>query len=279
MFILQNWKQYFDDHHEGLGTTYERFILHDYFAKIKDRYGIKNVLEVPSFGMTGVSGINSLWWAANGAEVTLIDDNRERMELIEKVWRETRLEVKVVSGAKAHGKLPFNDKTFDLGWNFAGLWFVPELDEFLNELSRVSKKVIFICVPNSNSIFNAPRLSALKKQGDLCLESIDAKRIKEVMTRLGWLSAEEGWLDCPPWPDIAMKKEDLLKNIGLSFLVKQGKAAEDNCLCILDYFNGKNKNMEKEIRKHSWLENSPGLFKRFWAHHRYFIFIPKGNDL
>jgi hypothetical protein len=56
--IDNNWKQYFEDFDEGLGTTYERFILHRYFEKIQSTCSIESVLEVPSFGMTGISGIN-----------------------------------------------------------------------------------------------------------------------------------------------------------------------------------------------------------------------------
>ena len=32
--IISNWRQYFTDYDEGLGTTYERFILHQYFDEI-----------------------------------------------------------------------------------------------------------------------------------------------------------------------------------------------------------------------------------------------------
>ncbi len=86
--ITNCWEDYFRKHDEGLGTTYERFILHNYFSRLKDRYDIHSVLEAPSFGMTGVSGINSLWWASQGAKVTIVDQSSPRLESIARVWRE-----------------------------------------------------------------------------------------------------------------------------------------------------------------------------------------------
>ena len=86
-FITENWRRYFDEQDEGLGTTYERFILHRYFEKLRQEYVIQSVLETPSFGMTGVSGINSLWWASQRIDVTVIDNVEERLRLVEKVKR------------------------------------------------------------------------------------------------------------------------------------------------------------------------------------------------
>jgi len=55
MEILKIWQDYFASQHEGLGTTYERFILHEYFSEFTKEFQIENVLEVPCFGMTGIS--------------------------------------------------------------------------------------------------------------------------------------------------------------------------------------------------------------------------------
>ena len=114
------WQQYFKNRHEGLGTTYERFILHHYFERIKNKYSIKSVLEVPSFGMTGISGINSMWWAAKGVHVTITDNDKERINLIEKVWQELSLEANFVYYPNG-SYLPFENNSFDLSWNFTSL--------------------------------------------------------------------------------------------------------------------------------------------------------------
>jgi 2-polyprenyl-3-methyl-5-hydroxy-6-metoxy-1,4-benzoquinol methylase len=268
------WQQYFKNRHEGLGTTYERFILHHYFERIKNKYSIKSVLEVPSFGMTGISGINSIWWAYKGAHITITDNNKERINLIKKVWQELSLEANFVYYPNG-SYLPLENHSFDMGWNFAALWFVPNLDTFLGELTRVTKKVIFICVPNRLNLFHLLRLAFQKNSEMQYLGNIKPVKIKEIMLTLKWHVEEEGYLDIPPWPDIAMNKEDLLQKIGLKWLANKLKSKEENYICILDFFSGKKKDMDKEILRYAFLEDSLSVFQKFWAHHHYFIFTPK----
>ena len=276
--IVDSWRQYFADHDEGLGSTYERFVLNAYFRRFKKRFAVARVLEAPVFGMTGVSGINSMWWAANGADVTLVDDNEERVGLIRRVWGACSLKASVIARGLKGEPLPFSDRNFDLAWNFASIWFVQDLRSFLGELARVSTKAVFICVPNLDNVFNAKRVAGLKHDPRIYLDNIDPGRIKQCLSDMGWQADEEGFLDCPPWPDIAMKKEDFLKRLGCSFLVKK-KQNNDRGLSILDYFNGSNKEMEKQVLKHGWLENAPGFLKKHWAHHRYLLFVPEGSKL
>jgi hypothetical protein len=277
LHILNNWKGYFSRRSEGVGTTYERFILHRYFRKIDDAFNVNSVLEAPSFGMTGVSGINSMWWAKQGVQVTVLDDERERVRLINDVWREVSLKPEVLLVKEDYAILDFPDKSFDLGWNFASLWFVKRPEAFLRELTRVSRKAVFICVPNRASIFNRFRLNSDNNNGHLFMENINPRKIKALMSVMKWDLREEGFLDCPPWPDIAMNKEELLKNIGMKAMASRMESDKDNYLCILDYFSGKKPEMEKEILKHAYLEDIPEILKRFWAHHRYFIFTPQGG--
>jgi len=266
------WQHYFEDHHEGVGTTYERFILHQYFEKIKGKYSVQNILEAPSFGMTGISGINSMWWAAQGVPVTLMDDNEKRLELIAHVWKDIRLGVEMVFG-KDFDSLPFSNNYFDLSWNFAALRFVPDLNRFLEELTRVTRKVIFICVPNMWGIAHVVTRFALGKKGETT--PIRPESLVAIMDRLKWQTKERGYLDVPPWPDIAMKKEEFLKAIGLKRLAEAFERGNGEGVSILDYFSGKHGGLDKDILKYSFLENSPTIFKRFWAHHHYLIFTPK----
>ncbi len=274
IFSQDAWKQYFFDPHEGLGTTYERFILHRRFEQLYSRYSVGSVLEVPSFGMTGVSGINSMWWSRRGAFVTVVDDNRERIGFIKKVWNETGLNAQFVY-QDTFANLPFSDNEFDMGWNFAALRPVRDISGFFAELTRVTRKVVFICVPNRGGLGYMCRFGLRSSSGSgYDTENNSPVRIADTMTGLGWHCAESGYLDVPPWPDIAMKKEDFLNRIGLGRLVPAGMRSPDSCMCILDYFRGIKKDMEQEIMKYSFLEHSPTVIKRFWAHHRYFIFVP-----
>jgi SAM-dependent methyltransferase len=272
--ITSTWPEYFRNSDEGLGTTYERFILHRYFEKLRKQFLVESVVEVPSFGMTGISGINSMWWAKKGINVTVVDERGDRLECIRKVWQGVSLRAEFVQSDNC-GSLPFETGAFDMGWNFASLWFVPDLTAFLEELTRITRKVVFICVPNRLGMGYISR----RMLGDRCeglhYENIRPGRIKAAMRRLGWRVSDEGFLDVPPWPDIAMKKEDLLKKFGLGRVADRICPKGGNGSCILDYYGGRNEEMDKSFLKYAFLEESSWVFKRFWAHHCYAIFAPR----
>jgi len=263
--------QYLNTRDEGLGTTYERFILHSLFEKIHHNYGIESVVEVPCYGMTGLTGINSMWWAIQGVQVTVIDDNEQRVEIIKKLWNEAGLKANVEYQPSDKLLVGYGDKQFDMCWNFASLWYVKDIEQFFQLITRVTRKVIFICVPNRVNIGYWFRKRSLKKEG-LNLENIDPASIVNEMEKLNWKLVEGGYFDVPPWPDIAMKKEELLDKIGLRWLAMKIRNKGNDGICILDYYSGKKQNMEKDILKYSFLENTFQPLKRIWAHHRYFLF-------
>ncbi len=270
--VLNTWPEYFENMHEGLGTTYERFILHRYFKMIMNEFGIKSVLEAPSFGMTGVSGINSLWWSAQGIKPTVLDDDAKRISQAQQVWDSIPLPVDLKL-QKDWKELPFEQGAFDLSWNFASLWFAADKESFARELSRVTKKVLFICVPNIHGIGYKLRWKYNVVPTELHLENVHPKNIKNLFNNLGWQTRKSGYLDIPPWPDIAMKKEDLFPKIGLGFLLKSSDLPkETECTCIVDYFNGSKPELEEEILKYAFMEKAPSPVKQVWAHHRWFIF-------
>jgi SAM-dependent methyltransferase len=264
--------------YEGLGTTYERFILHRYFQILNSKYTIKNVLEVPAYGMTGIPGINSMWWALNGVQVTVVDDDEQRTDDITNSWKEVGLDASIVFNRGNNVLEKFEDRLFDMSWNFASLWYVSDIEKLFVELTRVTRKVIFICVPNRANIGYWFRKGRLKREG-LNLENIKPARIVSEMERLNWKLDEKGYFDVPPWPDIAMKKEELLEKIGLKWFAMKLRKTHEDGMCILDYYSGKKKNIEDDILKYSFLENVPQPFKGLWAHHRYFIFTPKRSKL
>ncbi len=269
MTTTNNWRQYFLNTHEGFGTTYERFVLHRYFSWLKTRYDIKSVLEAPSFGMTGVSGINSLWWASQRAEVTIVDQCLERMEAIQKVWSGLGLGVHMVCQSPASALLPFSDRSFDLSWNFAALWHVKDGETYLGELARVTKTALFLCVPNQQNICWKLRPH---DAADFDLDNIRTDWIVSSLAAHNWRLVETGLFDVPPFPDIAMKKEDFLRRLGLNRLAKWTEPKEGRGMCILDYFNGRSPAMERQVMKFGLLERSPAWFKRLWAHHRFLLF-------
>jgi hypothetical protein len=272
-YITENWEKYFESMNDGLGTTYERFVLHRYFSRIKQEYSIKSVLESPSFGMTGVSGINSMWWAAQGVRVNIVDHESGRLDLIRGVWADLLFCDMSQFTLVSSDRLPFPDGSFELGWNFAAIGLSENPAGCIDELSRVASKVLFICIPNATNIFNWFRVRdrAVKKHGR---DGSSGEIIKRLLVH-GWRLVDDGYFDAPPWPDIAMAKENMLRKIGLGKLATRMEAKEGGNICILDYFNGKNPNMEKEILRLGVFENAPRFFKKLWAHHRFLLFVRK----
>jgi len=267
--ITNCWEDYFRKPHEGLGTTYERFILHNYFSWLKDGYNIQTVLEAPSFGMTGVSGINSLWWASRGMKVTVVDQSQTRLEEIQKVWKGAGLRAEFIYQPATSAVLPFADGSFDMAWNFAALWHVKAGEEYLAELSRVARKALFVCVPNKQNVCWILRPH---NADEYELNHINSDWIISCVEPRGWRLVKTGFFDVPPWPDIAMKKENMLKMVGLGRLAKSMESGKAAGLCILDYFAGRSPAMGIDILKYGFMEQYPNWLKKWWAHHRFLLF-------
>jgi hypothetical protein len=210
--ILKNWERYFTNNDEGLGSSYERIVLNNKLESICKHFNISSVLETPSFGFTGLSGINSIALAKNGKNITIVDNDEKRIELISKTWKKLSLPVKIEYSNK-FSSLPFINNSFDLSWNFSALWFVDDLSIFLKELTRVTSQVILLSVPNRSGIgYISQKILGYKElKKYLKEENILPKNIKKEMKNNGWLLIDSNYIDCPPWPDIGMPKEKFLK--------------------------------------------------------------------
>lgn len=274
--IIYNWIQYFANPDEGLGSSYERIILNRKLEEICSRYDISNILEAPVFGFTGISGINSLGLAGKKHEITLVDHDQNRIELIKQTWQKLNRDMRIFF-VQDYNALPFSDNEFDLSWNFSALWFTGNLNAFLSELTRVTRKALLICVPNrsglgylSQKLGNSNRIDQEVKEDNIVPKSFVQKLLK-----LGWSLQESDYIDCPPWPDIGMPKEKFLEKIGLGWLSKQS-ATNHQPISIMDYYTGRDESFPERMMKHYWLERKlPGFLKRFWAHHRFFLFLPE----
>ncbi len=272
--ILKNWERYFSNTDEGLGSSYERIVLNKKLESICRHFNISSVLEAPSFGFTGLSGINSMGLAKNGKMITLLDNDESRIELIGKIWEEMELFLKIGYSEKFNS-LPFANDSFDLSWNFSALWFVDNLSVFLKELSRVTSQAILLCVPNRSGMgYISQKILGFKElKKHLKEENILPQNIKMEMKNNGWMLIDSNYIDCPPWPDIGMPKEKFLKIFGLSWLIKK---KEHIPMTIIDHYNGNDPDFSEKMMSHFWFEKkAPKILKTFWAHHRYFLFIPE----
>ncbi|MCD6176658.1 MAG: class I SAM-dependent methyltransferase [Candidatus Cloacimonetes bacterium] len=272
--ILKNWEKYFINIDEGLGSSYERIVLNNKLKSICNHFNISTILEAPSFGFTGLSGINSMSLAKNGKKITLVDNDKKRIELINKVWEKMELPL-TIEYLKEFNSLSFADDSFDLSWNFSALWFVDDLSIFLKELTRVTSQAILLCVPNRSGIgYISQKILGFKElKKYLKEENILPRNIKREMKNNNWMLIDNNYIDCPPWPDIGMPKEKFLKIFGLSWLIKK---KEHIPMTIMDYYSGKDPDFPKKMMSHSWFEKkAPKILKTFWAHHKYFLFIPE----
>ena len=274
--IIKNWPNYFlKDRNEGLGSSYERAVLNVKLDEIMRRFNINSALEVPIFGITGLSGINSMWLAQKRVSVHLIDNDQKRLQLIEGVWNEVNLPADFRYQPKFE-QLPFPDKAIDFGWNFSAMWFLDDMETFLKELTRVVSKVIMICVPNRSGFGHLIEkyISSADWRKRLQEEFIIPQNIIKCLTALGWQLIERNYIDCPPWPDIGMAKEDFLKRFGLGFLAPKNKSKVPY-YSIMDFYTGNDMDFAQKMLKYAWLEShAPKWLKYFWAHHQFLIFTP-----
>lgn len=272
--ILHNWKKYFYNIDEGLGSSYERIVINHKLAELCKKYEVTKLLESPSFGFTGISGINSFSAAKAGIELTITDHNRERLNLIEEFWLKYKMPISTKMVEK-YEELPFEKNQFEMSWNFSAMWFTDNLYKSLSELCRVTTKAIFISVPNrtglgylSQKILEKEELSKYLNE-----ENIIPKNIISQMDKLGWKLIETDYIDCPWWPDIGMPKAKFLKIFGLGWLLKN---REHQPISIMDHYTEKDMEFTKKMMKHYWFEkNIPNFIKKIWSHHKYYLFEKK----
>ncbi len=277
MAIIDTWEYYLYHYDEGLGLVYERFVLNAFLGRLQKRFGIRTVLEAPLFGMAGVSGINSVILARAGCSVTLVDDLPRRLRGVQRIWRELRLPVNLVL-LRNWGHLPFSDEAFDLVWQWAGLWFLPEPDALLRELVRVSRNVIFLAMPNRWQLGYWLRRYLLDREFFHHVDErwADMGRIRRVLESEGVRIVEQGVLDVPPWPDTVMPAREVLRRLGLRSARLQARFSGERWRwSTMDYYLGRDPDLYDRVMRYTWLERAPlpWRLKALWAHHRYLIGI------
>lgn len=269
------WQKYLTDYNEGLGLVYERLVLNDYLDRIVSQHSIRTVLEAPIFGMAGVSGINSVRLAQRGCAVTLVDENASRLAAIQRIWGELDLRATFV----LHGdfaRLPFPDQSFDLTWEWAALWYLPNAEALLKELARVSRKLVFIAMPNRVQVGYLMRKYLLERDFVNYVDEswADLHRIKKVLREASVTLVDEGVLDVPPWPDTVMPAAQILQRLGIRSrrLDAQFTGAGWNW-STMDYYLNRRPELKARIDRYTFLEHAPlpWQVKAIWAHHRYVL--------
>lgn len=274
------WKRYLTDYNEGLGLVYERFVLNDFLLVLQQEYQLQSVLEAPLFGMAGVSGINSVILAQHGVKVTLVDEDAERLAAVKRIWGELRLPAEFVHHAN-WDRLPFPDHAFDLVWNWAALWYLANPTDLLRELVRVSRRVVFVAMPNRLQVGYLLRKYVLEREfvNQVDERWADIGRVRRGLEKAGLRIVRQGVLDTPPWPDTVMPAQEVLRRLGIRSRKLgerfSGDAWQWNTMA---YYRGEQPDLYQQVMRYAWLDRAPlpWWIKAVWAHHRFLVGIKGG---
>ncbi len=271
----ERWRKYLTDYNEGLGLVYERLMLNDFLETLRVKHRIETALEAPLYGMAGVSGINSVLLARNGAAVTLVDDNAERLAGIRRIWGELGLDA-IFCLQTPISTLPFSNHAFDLVWNWAALWYLTDPEKLVAEMTRVSRQLIFIAMPNRAQVGYLMRKYILEKDFTRYVDEAwaDIGRVKNILRARGCQIIDEGVLDVPPWPDTVMPAAQVLRRLGIQSKEMQARFEGDGWQwSSMDYYLGKKPTLKAQMDKYAFLERAPlpWQIKSVWAHHRYVV--------
>jgi hypothetical protein len=282
------WKRYLTDYNEGLGLVYERFVLNDFLLALRDEHGIDTVLEAPLYGMAGVSGINSVALAQAGAAVTLVDDHAERLAGVGRIWEELDLPARFVEH-EDWARLPFPDDGFDMAWNWAALWHLPDGSPggtelpaaLLREIARVSRRVVFVAMPNRAQVGYLLRKYVLERDFVEYVDEAwaDIGRVRRVLEEAGVRIVRQGVLDVPPWPDTVMPASEVLSRLGIRSQKLEGQFSGDSWQwSTMDYYLGRQPDLYERVMRYAWLDRAPlpWRIKAVWAHHRYVVGVKDG---
>ena len=269
------WERYLRDYNEGLGLVYERLILNDYLEALWRRYSLQAVVEAPLFGMAGVTGINSVHLARLGCRVTLVDDDERRLAGVRRIWSELGLTAGFEFVADMCS-LPFGDNAFDLAWQWAGLWYLPNPEALIGDLCRVSRRLVFLAMPNPHQPGYLLRKHVAEPEFIQFVDEkwTDMRRVRGVVESRGYRVVEQGVMDVPPWPDTVMPVAELLRRLGIRSQRLQERFSGDSWQwSTMDYYLGRAPEMREQVLRYAWLERSrlPRALKALWAHHRYLL--------
>lgn len=272
------WRKYLTDYNEGLGLVYERFVLNDFLDDLRRRHAIHSVLEAPLYGMAGVSGINDVMLARAGVHVTMVDDNAERLAGVRRIWQEDlRASADtVLIPPTGWGALPFADNSFDLTWQWAGLWYLRNPADLLRELVRTSRNLVFVAMPNNIQVGYWMRKLVIDRDFFTTHDEgwTDMTRIRHILEDAGVTIFAEGVLDVPPWPDTVMPANEVLKRLGIrSKALDEQFTGEGWQWSTMAWYMDKEPELRARVMRYAWLDHAalPWQAKAIWAHHRYLL--------
>ncbi|MCP4166615.1 MAG: class I SAM-dependent methyltransferase [Chloroflexi bacterium] len=271
------WEPYLSNYDEGLGLVYERFVLNDFLDDLRRHAQIRTCLEAPIYGMAGVTGINSVPLAQGGCDVTLVDDTSDRMNPIQRIWHELNLPANMLTISPGQwGAIPLPDRSFDLVWNWAALWYLPDAEALLHELARLSRHLVFVAMPNNLQIGYWMRKLIIDREFFPTVDErwVDIGLVRKTLEKAGVTIIASGVLDVPPWPDTVMPANEVLKRLGIRSKKLEDQFTGDSwSWSTMAYYLGEQPDLRDQVIKYAWLDHArlPWQVKAVWAHHRWLL--------
>ncbi|MDQ4133741.1 MAG: hypothetical protein M3179_11175, partial [Actinomycetota bacterium] len=274
-----DWRGYFDDPDEGLGTVYERFALADVLEAAVARTGATSLLHAPMFGMMGIPGLDAIFQAERGMRVGLLDFDAERLAAVRSQWVELGFEPEthLVSQPDPSTWPDRLSAEYDLVFSFAALWWFDDPWAVLAAQARWAGKGVLSCVPNKN-VFMRMRARLWHKDlfQRLNEEALDAGVQLRAAAELGLRPVDTGLFDIPPFPDTSVPLAKVLRAV----LGKQPDAPAGELgdgawkWSILPYLKGDQADLKARMDRLGALERHlPAAIAPTWAHHRYTLFL------
>ncbi|NIV36632.1 MAG: hypothetical protein GWN58_46520, partial [Anaerolineae bacterium] len=206
----------------------------------------------------------------------------------ERIWGELQLPARLVHHT-AWDHLPFDDNSFDLAWNWAALWYLPDgtpegarmPESLLHELVRVSRRVVFVAMPNRVQVGYLMRKYLLERDfvDYVDEEWADIGRVRRVLEASGLRIVRQGVLDVPPWPDTVMPASEVLQRLGIKSKKLEGQFSGDSWQwSTMAYYLGQQPDLYDRVMRYAWLDRAPipWRIKAVWAHHRYLVGVKEG---
>lgn len=210
---------------EVWGVIYERFSVAKKLEHLSSKYNIKTVLEIPAHGEKAMPSIYSLGFGKHVESLTLLNGNEKYRSEWETIHCADKTHWLHVDNLE-HTGLPAN--SYDFVWNFA---YIPKADDpnaMIEEMKRLSKKYVAVFSVNAGNIgFPIHRLVHKKTQipwthGDIRWNN--RKFIKKQMESHGMKVIEQGFVDCPVWPDSIGFRDVRLHRMNIDFNLMDWKS-------------------------------------------------------
>ena len=265
------------DADKGLGTTYERWALNRMLVRLLETYKFQSVFEGPGDGVAGISGINSLILGKKDISVTIMLESEQKEDMAKKVWGIYAPNSGVFFiPEKIDPTLPFPESSFDLVWNFNVINRYIKAEIMVNEMCRISRKFVLLCVPNRyNYSFGLQRLQYRvgKREWDRGEKHLlEAKPWVNLLQKNSLQIREIFYVHCPWWPDIINPDQFILDFF--PFLKSMAKKAKSenrrywHCTNLPYYDPVKNESLFKEMENLAWFENTRITWlQKLFAHH------------